>query len=69
MLKVIALRIAAFITFIAGFCGFATTIVDGAAGIYQIIGVMAIFFTCYMIATYLGVKADDIDYEIHHHGV
>lgn len=69
MLKVIMLRIAAFITFIAGFCGFAVTVTDGMAGTFEVIGIMTIFFACYMCATYLGVKADDIDYEIHHHGV
>lgn len=66
MLKVIALRVAAFITFIVGFCGFAVTIVDGLAGTFEVIGVMTIFLACYMFATILGVKADDIDYEIHH---
>lgn len=69
MLKVIMLRIAAFITFIAGFCGFAVTVTDGLEGTFEVIGIMTIFFACYMLATYLGVKADDIEHDIRHHGV
>lgn len=69
MLKVIMLRIAAFISFIAGFCGFAVTVTDGLAGTFEVIGIMTIFFAFYMLAVYLGVKADDIEYELHHNGV
>lgn len=66
MLKVIMLRIAAFITFIVGFCGFAVTVTDGLAGTFEVIGIMTIFLACYMLATILGAKADDIDEKIHY---
>lgn len=66
MLKVIMLRIAAFITFIVGFCGFAVTVTDGLAGTFEIIGITSIFLACYLLATILGAKADDIDEKNHY---
>lgn len=71
MLKVIILRIAAIISMGAGVLGlmFGAYTPNTLIGFFEFIGVLAAIIVCFTLSVYLGVKAGDTDYEIHHHGV
>lgn len=71
MLKVIMLRIAAFISMGAGVLGLmlGAYTPNTLIGFFEFLGVLAAIIVCFTLSVYLGVKAGDIDYEIHHKGV
>ncbi len=69
MLKVIILRIAAIISMGAGVLGLmlGAYTPNTLIGFMEFIGVLAAIIACFTLSVYLGVKAGDIDYELHHH--
>lgn len=71
MLKVIILRIAAFISMGAGVLGLmlGAYTPNTLIGFLEFLGVLAAIIVCFTLSVYLVVKAGDIDHEIHHHGV
>lgn len=69
MLKVIMLRIAAFILIVAG----EAVLLLGCAcapssliGFFELLGCVAALIACFLLATYCCWTADDIDGKIHH---
>lgn len=68
MLKVIILRIAAFISMGAGVLGLmlGAYTPNTLIGFLEFLGVLAAIIVCFTLSIYLGVKAGDIAYEIHH---
>lgn len=69
MLKVIMLRIAAFILIVAGElvllfgCEYA---LSSLVGVFELLGCVAALIACFLLAIYCCWAADDIDEKIHH---
>lgn len=68
MLKVIMLRIAAFILIVAGElvllfgCAYAPS---SLVGFFEVLGCVAALISCFLLAIYCYCEADDIDEKIH----
>ena len=71
MLKVVMLRIAAIISMGAGVLGLmlGAYTPNTLIGFFEFLGVLGAIIVCFALSVYLGVKAGDTEYEIHHHGV
>lgn len=68
MLKVIILRIASILSMGAGVLGLmlGASTPNTLIGFLEFLGVLAAIVVCFTLSIYLGVKAGDTDYEIHH---
>lgn len=68
MLKVIILRIAAFISMGAGVLGLmlGAYTPNTLTGFFEFLGVLAAIIVCFTLSIYCGSKADDIDEKIHY---